>query len=248
MNPPEILKVENVSLAAPIGLDNLLQDITFTIPRGDRVAIIGPSGAGKTSLLRLLNRLSEPSSGQLYFQQQPYSNIPVTQLRRKIVLTPQEPKLLGMRVQEALAYPLQLQKRPQNEIRDRVAAICELCQIPDEWLERNELQLSLGQRQLCAIARSLILDPPILLLDEPTSALDIGTAERIVQVLKSLTATTLMMVNHQLDMAAQLCDRVLYLESGQLQRDIPITPETWSELRSQLRASETAIAQEWDVK
>ncbi len=243
---PEILRVEGVSLTAPLGLTDLLQDISFTLYQGDRVAIIGPSGAGKTSLLRLLNRLSEPSCGQIYFAQQSYAQIPVTQLRRKIVLTPQEPKLLGMIVQEALAYPLTLQQRPKQEIRDRIAAICELCQIPDQWLERNELQLSLGQRQICAIARSLILQPSILLLDEPTSALDVGTAAQLLQVLQNLPETTLVMVNHQLDFAAQLCDRVLYLEQGHLQQDLAATPEIWADLRQHLLATETATAQEWE--
>lgn len=243
---PEILRVEGAKVTAPLGLTDLLHNLSFTCKKGDRVAIIGPSGAGKTSLLRLLNRLIEPSRGQLFFEQQPYTQIPVTQLRRKIVLTPQEPKLLGMTVQEALAYPLILQQRSQKEIRDRVAALCELCHLPPEWLERNELQLSLGQRQICAIARSLVLQPSILLLDEPTSALDVGTAAQLLQILQNLADTTLVMVNHQLDFAAQLCDRILYLEQGHLQRDIAATPEIWSELRQHLLAAETATAQEWD--
>ncbi|MFP4007964.1 MAG: ATP-binding cassette domain-containing protein [Spirulinaceae cyanobacterium] len=243
---PEILRVEGVSLTAPLGLTTLLHDLSFTLNPGDRVAIIGPSGSGKTSLLRLLNRLSEPTRGQIYFQQKLYAQIPVTQLRRKIVLTPQEPKLLGMMVQDALAYPLILQQQPKREIRDRVAAICELCHIPDQWLERNELQLSLGQRQICAIARSLILRPPILLLDEPTSALDVGTAAQLLPILQNLSETTLVMVNHQLNFAAQLCNRILYLEQGYLQQDMAATPEIWADLHQHLLAAETATAREWE--
>jgi D-methionine transport system ATP-binding protein len=243
---PVILSVDRVSLTAPRGLSLLLEDISLTLQEGDRVAIIGPSGAGKTSLLRLLNRLSDPHSGHLSFGQTPYDRIPVLQLRRHIVLTPQEPKLLGMTVQEALAYPLKLQNRPKAEIRDRVATICDRFRIPHEWLERSELQLSLGQRQLCAIARALILDPKILLLDEPTSALDVGTAAHVVDVLKAQTNLTIVMVNHHLDLAATLCDRILYLDQGRLCHDVPANAARWQQFREQLLATEAAIARDWD--
>ncbi|HBR74810.1 MAG TPA: cobalt ABC transporter, partial [Cyanobacteria bacterium UBA11159] len=106
-----------------------------------------PSGAGKTSLLRLLNRLAEPTGGMVYFEDRDYRKIPVLDWRRQVVLVLQEAKLLGMTVQEALAYPLVLQKLPKNVIAQRVERIREVCHIPGEWLERLELQLSVGQRQ-----------------------------------------------------------------------------------------------------
>jgi D-methionine transport system ATP-binding protein len=102
----EVLRLELVSLAASVGSQYLLKDISFEVFSGDRITIIGPSGAGKTSLLRLLNRLSQPTSGKIYLENQEYGQIPVIQLRRQVMLVAQEAKLLGMTVRDALAYPL----------------------------------------------------------------------------------------------------------------------------------------------
>ncbi|MBE9117765.1 ATP-binding cassette domain-containing protein [Lusitaniella coriacea LEGE 07157] len=231
-----------------MGLSLLLQDISFQIERGDRVAILGASGAGKTSLLRLLNRLSEPTQGIIALEGQNYREIPVLQLRRQVALVPQEPRLLGMRVEEALAYPLVLQQVPKREIQQRLEELCNRLRIPSEWRERNELQLSVGQRQLVAIARSLMLQPQILILDEPTSALDIGIATNVLNVLEELARdrkTAILMVNHHLELAQQFCDRVLYLQQGQLLQDKPATAIDWEQLRHTLIQLETQDAQEW---
>ena len=174
-----ILRLQEVSLAASIGSAFLLQNISLAIAQGEKIALVGASGAGKTSLLKLLNRLNTPSSGKMYFQATSFGQIPTVQLRQQIALIPQEPKLLGMNVRESLAYPLHLQKLSPTEIVRRVDTWRNLLRIPETWLERNELQLSLGQRQLVAIARSLVMQPKVLLLDEPTSALDIGIANQI---------------------------------------------------------------------
>ena len=152
----EILRLSGVGLTDRNGFEKILENISFAINQGDRVGIMGPSGAGKTSLLRLLNRLAEPSQGEIFFEGQAFSKIPVLSLRRQIVLVPQEPKLLGMTVQNALAYPLELQQLKNNEIQSRIDQYCQKLGIPNEWLERNELQLSVGQRQLVTIARGLI--------------------------------------------------------------------------------------------
>ena len=181
-----ILYLEQVSLAASIGSAFLLRNISFEVNRGEKVVIIGASGAGKTSLLRLLNRLSSPTQGKIYLETISLTQLPVIQLRQQVMLVPQEPKLLGMTVKEALVYPLKLQALPTAEIARRLDTWLDRLRIPQEWLERSELQLSLGQRQLIAIARALIMQPKILLLDEPTSALDLGTAERLFAVLDRL--------------------------------------------------------------
>ncbi|MGL5034765.1 MAG: ATP-binding cassette domain-containing protein, partial [Microcystaceae cyanobacterium] len=139
----EILRMAAVSVTDANGFENLLDSISFTLNRGDRLGIMGPSGAGKTTLLRLLNRLIEPSQGTIFFEEKSFLEWPVIALRRQIVLVPQEPKLLGMKVQESLAYPLKLQSLSSQEIQSRIHQICDRLQIPDDWLERNELQLSL---------------------------------------------------------------------------------------------------------
>jgi D-methionine transport system ATP-binding protein len=242
------MRLQHVDLAASVGSHYLLQNISFEMFLGDRIALVGPSGAGKTSLLRLLNRLSEPTQGTIYFDQQEIRQIPVIQLRRQVVLVPQESKLLGMTVEAALTYPLTLQDLPRATITQRLQYWLDQLHIPAEWLERTELQLSVGQRQLVAIARALMLQPKILLLDEPTSALDTGRATHLLKVLTELAEsgqTTLLMVNHQLDLAQQFCTRMLYLQQGQLLKDLPSQAVDWADLRHTLIQVEAAAAQEW---
>ncbi|HEY9747775.1 MAG TPA: ATP-binding cassette domain-containing protein [Allocoleopsis sp.] len=242
------MRLQHVDLAASVGSHYLLQDISFEMLPGDRIVLVGPSGAGKTSLLRLLNRLSEPTQGAIYFDNQEIRQIPVIQLRRQVVLVPQESKLLGMTVEAALTYPLTLQQLPRPTITQRLQYWLDQLHIPSEWLERTELQLSVGQRQLVAIARSLMLQPKILLLDEPTSALDTGRATHVLKILTELAEngqTTLLMVNHQLDLAQEFCTRMLYLQQGQLLKDLPSQAIDWADLRHTLIQVETAAAAEW---
>ena len=181
-----ILRLKEVSLQATVGSDYLIRDISLAIEAGENVAIVGTSGSGKTSLLRAIDRLVIPQEGEIYFQGTTVERLTAIELRRKIVLVTQEPKLLGMNVIDALSYPLRLQQLTETEIRQRVDTWIDLLGIAEEWLNKTELQLSLGQRQLIAIARALVMRPQILLLDEPTSALDIGTATRVLSVLTEL--------------------------------------------------------------
>lgn len=248
MNDDSILELQHVSLTSSLGLDYLLRDISFRVNKGDRIAIIGSSGAGKTTLLRLLNRLSEASEGQIFYNNQPIQKIPVIALRQQIVLVPQEPKLLGMKVQETLAYPLILQKRSKLEISDRINTWINRLLIPFEWLERNELQLSLGQRQIISIARGLIMQPQILLLDEPTSALDLGIASHLIDVLKELTESKVMsilMVNHQLEITEKFAQKVLYLQQGQLESQMSHGEINWQALREKLIQTQQDKLDEW---
>jgi D-methionine transport system ATP-binding protein len=237
-----------VSLAAPVGSSYLLREISFEAFRGSRLALIGPSGSGKTSLLRLLNRLSEPSSGSIYLENQDIRKIPVIELRQQVILVLQEAKLLGMTVQDAIAYPLVLRRLQPAQIQERLAYWMERLHIPQDWLLRTEVQLSAGQRQLVAIARALVTQPKILLLDEPTSALDAGRASHVLNVLMELAQsqqTTILMANHQLEQAQQFCNRVLQLQQGQLVQDLPAAQVDWNQLRETLIELEQLAAQEW---
>ena len=245
--PSPLMQLQQVSLAASVGSSYLLQDISCSVFGGDRVGIIGSSGAGKTSLLRLLNRLSEPTQGSIELNGQRLSQIPPVSLRSQIVLVPQEPKLLGMEVKEALTYPLRLQKLPRSEIVTRLDTWITRLNIPQAWLERYELQLSLGQRQLVAITRALMMHPKIILLDEPTSALDAGHASHLLQLLTELANSqkTVLMVNHQLDQIQQFASRILYLENGQLIKNVNAPDLDWLSLRQKIIQIEKQAAQEW---
>jgi D-methionine transport system ATP-binding protein len=241
-----IIRLEQISLSTKLNTKvknipgySILQDISFELFPGSFNTIVGATGAGKTFLLRSLNRLCEPTSGKIYFQNQDYTQIPVFQLRNSIVLVPQEPKLLGMSVKDALFYPLGLRGLPKPEIQQRVNRWIEQLQISDDWLGRTELQLSLGQRQIIAIARALVIQPQVLLLDEPTAALDIGYSQLLMGILSQLTQTekmTVIMVNHQLELLKEFYSHqngnILHLSQGRLLSNQLASQIDWANLKA----------------
>ncbi len=244
------LRLEQVNLYAKTHQQQgypILEDISFEVKAGDRVAIVGSIASGKTSLLRLLNRLSEPSSGKIYLENQEYSQIPVLKLRSQITLVPQEPKLLGMTVREALTYPLVLRGVPKQVIQQRLTESLDQLHIDSDLLGRTEVQLSLGQRQIVALARALMIQPQILLLDEPTSALDAGRATHLLTVLTdlSLKPTTIFMVNHQLNLAQTFCTRLLHLQQGRLIQNSTSADIDFLKLHDLLIQAEVQAEQEW---
>jgi D-methionine transport system ATP-binding protein len=242
------LTLEKVGLSAPVGTGTILQDISFVVKAGEFVGLVGPSGAGKTALLRLLNRLWSPSSGEIYFQGRPLGEISAIALRRQVALVGQDVRLLGMTVAEALAYPLVLRGMPRREATAQVKPWLERCQIPTDWLHRTELELSGGQRQRVAIARALVTAPSILLLDEPTSAQDLGTATHLLQEIQDLTRhhqMTVLMSNHQLEWIEGYCQRLLYLKQGQLAGDWPIAAVDWHTLRQSILTANAEELAEW---
>ncbi|MFM2312082.1 MAG: hypothetical protein RLZZ04_1358 [Cyanobacteriota bacterium] len=243
-----LLRLEQVHLQATVGIDSLLRDISFEVQPQEIVGIVGASGSGKTSLLRLLNGLVSPSQGKIQLEERPIENYTPVELRRRLVLIPQEPKLLGMKVIDALSYPLQLQRLSASEIHIQVDTWVDLLRISPEWLEKTELQLSLGQRQLVAIARSLMMKPQVILLDEPTSALDVGTATFLLKILKKLNQEqnlTIMMVNHQLELIQGFCDRLLLLHQGNLLEDLPGTTANWQKVSQKIHQLRSQEAEEW---
>jgi D-methionine transport system ATP-binding protein len=215
----DVFRLEQVGLTSPQGLENLLDNISFTVARGECLGIQGRSGSGKTSLLRLLNRLVEASRGKIFYQGQLYQKLPIARLRREVVLVPQEPRLLGMKVEQSLSYPLKLRKMSPAQIGPLLHQAYEEWEIPQTWLERSEQQLSLGQRQWVSLVRGVLLKAPVLLLDEPTSALDPQRAQYLLERLKNLNRsenTTILMVNHQPQWLEAFGDRRLELVQGRL--------------------------------
>ncbi|NJM96367.1 MAG: ABC transporter ATP-binding protein [Phormidesmis sp. RL_2_1] len=244
----EILAFEQVTMRAPGGILEILKNLSFVVQPGDFIALVGPSGAGKTSLLRLMNRLSDVSSGTIRFQGQDVQHIPVVNLRRQVALVNQESRLLGMNVRETLGYPLRLQGRSPKAITEAIAQWAEQLNIPSDWMDRTSVNLSLGQRQRVAIARTLISEPKVLLLDEPTSSQDVGYSEFLLTRLAAWAAQgelTVMMSNHQLDLAARHVNRLLYLENGRLVADTPASQVDWAQLRQTLVTAEQASEAEW---
>lgn len=243
------LRLERTGLVAPVGSRYLLKDISTEIFAGDRIVLAGASGAGKTLLLQLLNRRVEPTSGEIYLEGKDIRQIAPVKLRRSITLVPQEPKLLGMTVEQTLAYPLKLRDLKPAEIDRRVQEWRNQLHIPLSWMSRTEAQLSLAQRQQIALARALVIQPAILLLDDPLVLLDGERCDRLLTVLSELSQTrqmTVLVSAGQLAPLQNFAQRVLYLQEGQLQQDLQGDRIDWSALATAIAQTELQTQQEWD--
>lgn len=242
------LRLEHITLKFPLATYPLLNQISANVWEGDQIALVGASGSGKTTLLRLLNRLISPTSGSLYFENQPYSIIPPVQLRQKITLVSSEITLLGMTAAEAIAYPLKLRNFKDSEIKQRCETWIEHLKIPKALLSRSDVQLSQGEKQLIAIARALIIQPSILLLDEPITDLDQQQLTQVLQALNILSNdhTTVIIATHNLTFAQQYCQRVWQLQQNQLIADSPVEKINWKQLQTSFKQLELQDQSEWE--
>jgi D-methionine transport system ATP-binding protein len=244
-----LLQLDRISYTPPNFTHPLLTDLSFSLAAGESITLTGITGAGKSTLLRLLNRLSDPTAGQILLSGENYRSLSPMILRQRVMLVSQEPKLLGMKVREALAYPLQLKSLDPEEIKQRVVTITEQFEIPTDWFDRTELQLSAGQKQIVSIARGVIMQPQILLLDEPIANLDFTTAERILSTLNDIARSRqmgMLIVNHQLELATKFSDRLLYLQAGKLLIDEVSKSIDWQGLQQQIHAAERQSIAEWE--
>jgi D-methionine transport system ATP-binding protein len=237
------LVLRNVTLGRAQGSSSILDDISFTTKPFSKIGVVGASGAGKTSLLRLINRLAEPDGGQIFWRGKPLSQYSAPLLRQQIMLVPQEPRLLGMTVEQAIAYPLQLQRISSEQIKQRTQLWQKRLPVPDEWQSRQELELSVGQRQWVSIVRAITAQPQILLLDEPTSALDSGRIEQLAHGIKQLECSVFV-VSHQLSLIEKTCDHILWLDQGKLRQDCSAQEMDWQSVRT-LLAEKNAVP-DWE--
>ena len=173
-------------------------------------AVVGPSGAGKTSLLRCLNRLEEPHAGRVLLDDEDVRSIAPTELRKRVGMIFQTPQLFEGGVRANVAYGL---VRVTDEAAvDALAA----AGLPETFLERESTALSVGQAQRVCIARALVRGPEVLLMDEPTSALDKDAAAKIESTIAGLTerGLTVVLVTHNLEQARRVANRGLLLDDG----------------------------------
>lgn len=196
----------------------IVQDVSLDVYRGELFGLVGPSGSGKSSLLRLLNRLDEPTSGTVFLEDQDYRQIPPQELRRRIGMVTQRPFLFPGDIASNLRFgPAQ---RGETLSDADIASLLERVGLPG-FAARNVANLSGGEQQRISLARALANRPEILLLDEPTSALDeeakIGI-EELVSNLVSADGYTFILVTHDRGQARRLCDRVAMIEAGRLVR------------------------------
>jgi len=205
-------------LSRMVGCLTLVNDITVELHKRELVAVVGPSGSGKSSFLRLLNRLDEPTSGTVYFEGLDYRQIPPRELRRRVGIVTQRAFLFPGSVAENIAFgPRQRGEDLAVEEIDRLLLQVGLPGFSD----RNVANLSGGEAQRVSLARALANSPAVLLLDEPTSALDqeakLGI-ELLIEKIMRQSQLTCVLVTHDVEQAARLADRVMILEAGRIRR------------------------------
>lgn len=224
MSPlPPALQIEQVCSVrpGPDGRDRrILDQLSLEVERGRISVLVGPSGGGKSTLVRLLNRLEDPQSGRILLDGVDIASLDPLLLRRRVGLVLQRPVMFAGSVLDNVQRSFQL-RRDGGSVAgaDLLQRTLHLCGLGAELLQQQARTLSIGQQQRVSLARTLIGGPEVLVLDEPTSALDRPTGDRLAATLKQIcrsTGMTLLMVTHDLRLAERIADHLGYLESGRI--------------------------------
>jgi putative ABC transport system ATP-binding protein len=237
---PLSVRFDHVRYAYPGGPD-VLHDVDLEIAARTRVAVVGETGSGKTTFAKLLTRLMDPTSGRVLLSGVPLDEVRFASLRRRVVMVPQDGFLFDTSVAENVRYG-----RPEADDAELLLAFTELGLV--DWLEtlpdglathvgeRGE-SLSVGERQLVAIARAYLADPDLLVLDEATSAVDPATEVRLSRALDSLTrGRTTLTIAHRLS-TAEAADEVLVVDKGRVvqrgpHRQLVAVPGVYADLHA----------------
>lgn len=208
------LRVED--LRYEVDGNTIVDGVSLAVERGETVAIVGPSGAGKSSFLRLLNRLDEPTGGTVSLDGVDYRTLPPETLRKRVGLVPQNPALRPGTVRENVTVGPRL--RGESVSEERLTSLLDAVDLAG-YADRDATELSGGEAQRVAIARTVINDPEVLLLDEPTASLDSDAEAEIESLLTDLLASgerTAILVTHDERQAERLADRVARFRDGRI--------------------------------
>ncbi|WP_321448345.1 ABC transporter ATP-binding protein [uncultured Cohaesibacter sp.] len=216
-----LLSVENVGFSYRSG-QPVLEDISFTVPRGSNVGLVGESGSGKSTLLRLLLGLASPQKGRILFDGTPLearSSRYMRSYRKRVQAVFQDPYSSldpSHRILRIITEPLRALNIPGDHKQMATEAITAVGLTPDS-LERYPHQFSGGQRQRIAIARAIVARPDLVLADEAVSALDLSTRIRVVDLFEEISeAMTMVFVSHDMGVVAALCDQIVVLDHGRI--------------------------------
>lgn len=202
----------------------VLENVSFEIKEGEFVSIVGKSGAGKTTLIRLLLGLEEPTSGEIFVDNININKINSTKLqkvRRRIGVAYQDYKLLLTKtVYENIAYIMAVRGRDDREITREVSRVLEITGLADKINNFSD-ELSGGEQQRLAIARAIVNQPDIVVADEPTGNLDPYNTYEIISLLKKVNekGKTVLLATHDKEIINQLGKRVITLQDGKIMRD-----------------------------
>jgi putative ABC transport system ATP-binding protein len=191
----------------------VLSDLSASLPKGAS-CVAGPSGSGKSSLLRLLNRLADPDSGTVHYRGSDVRHHDPLALRQEVCLVPQLPALLEGTVEDNIRFAAGLAGKDPD-----VAKLLGLAGLDRSFATRSADKLSVGEQQRAMLARALALEPRVLLLDEPTSALDTdacGAVEATLLDLRQRVELSTVLVTHDLEQARRMADWVVRLDEGRL--------------------------------
>lgn len=218
--PTPILDIQDLTLSR--SGQPVLHDVSLQISPREIVAVMGPSGSGKSSLLRCLNRLEEPERGTIRLDGQDVRDLPVITLRTRVGMIFQKTAPFPGTVADNVRYGPTL--RGQTLSDARVRELLEAAALEPELSDHPATRLSGGQEQRLAIARALANEPEVLLLDEPTSALDpiaTRTVEETLLRLRERLGLTLVWVSHSVEQARRVADHLILLEAGRITRTGP---------------------------
>jgi len=200
---------------------HVLRDINLNVRRGERIVICGPSGSGKSTMIRCINRLEEHQKGRIIVDGTELTNDlkRIDEIRREVGMVFQHFNLFPhLTILENCALaPIWVKKMPRKEAEEVAMRYLTRVKIPEQ-ANKYPGQLSGGQQQRVAIARSLCMNPKIMLFDEPTSALDPEMVKEVLDTMVGLAeeGMTMMVVTHEMGFARQVADRVIFMDYGQI--------------------------------
>ncbi len=197
-----------------------VDDISFKVEEGENVVLLGTSGCGKTTTLRMINRLTESTSGNISVAGKNIKDVSAEELRRSIGYVLQHNGLFPhYTIAENIAIVPELLKWPKQNIIKKTARLLEQLHLPQNYLQLYPQQLSGGQQQRVGLARALAADPPVLLMDEPFGALDAVTRTSITKEFRQLEVLknkTIVLVTHDIKEAFELGDKILLMDQGKI--------------------------------